>query len=290
MSILFNNYYFSNKETLSNKNKIEKLPTLINLRTSTTEFSDPMVMHTHKLLEVFYFFEGTGVLKTDNKDIEIVPHTFIVVNANKPHCNLCTDKTTALKFHSLFIDDVKLEDFPLNSLSLNDAEVYKFSNSNNAFYKYLTSIFEEINGRSFGSQQKVQSIFYEFIIDAIRLNRDSFKTANNDSVPDFIKRAKKYIDKNYLDDITLSFLSKMFFVSKEYLCKKFTSIYGLSPMKYLSNVRIEQSKLLLETSNSPISEIAISCGFNNPAYFSEQFKKLVGETPKSYMKKFKSNI
>ena len=288
MGILYNNFYFSNNEKLNNKYKLEKLPTLINLRTSTTDFFDPMLMHTHKLLEVFYFFEGTGVLKTNENEVEIVPHTFIIVNANKTHCNLCLDKNIPLKFHSLFIDDVELENLPLNSLSLNDAEVYKFSNSNNAFYKYLTNIFEEINGRNYGSQQKIQSLFYEFIIDTIRLNRDSFKSTDNDNVPDFIKKVKNYIDKNYLDDITLSFLSKMFFLSKEYLCKKFNSVYGLSPMKYLSHVRIEQSKLLLETSNVPISEIASSSGFNNPAYFSEQFKKFVGETPKSYTKKFRA--
>ena len=61
-------------------------------------------------------------------------------------------------------------------------------------------------------------------------------------------------------------------------------------MQYLSHVRIEQAKFLLETTNRSISDIAISSGISNPSYFSELFKKIVGKTPKNYIKSIKTNI
>ena len=54
-----------------------------------------------------------------------------------------------------------------------------------------------------------------------------------------------YMESHYMEDITLEKLSKEFFLEKTYLGHIFSKVTGISPIKYLSNVRIRKTKELL---------------------------------------------
>ena len=53
-------------------------------------------------------------------------------------------------------------------------------------------------------------------------------------------------------------------------------------MAYLTNYRVEQAALRLSAGNTSITDVALDCGFNDPAYFIRVFKRLKGITPKQY--------
>ena len=55
-------------------------------------------------------------------------------------------------------------------------------------------------------------------------------------------------------------------------------------MEYLTDIRIEESKVLLSTTNYSMSQIASIVGFSTQAYFSKQFKQKLGMTPLAYRK------
>jgi YesN/AraC family two-component response regulator len=55
-------------------------------------------------------------------------------------------------------------------------------------------------------------------------------------------------------------------------------------MQYLTAVRMQKAQTLLRSTNTPVTEISQACGYDNPVYFSEQFKKTVGTTPSIYRK------
>ncbi len=56
----------------------------------------------------------------------------------------------------------------------------------------------------------------------------------------------------------------------------------MSPVKYITQLRVEKAKELLITNRYKVSEIAEMCGFENVYYFSNVFKKQVGVSPKTY--------
>ena len=62
-------------------------------------------------------------------------------------------------------------------------------------------------------------------------------------------------------------------------------LHMLSLLPYILNLRIEQSKKLLNTLSLSVTEIALVCGFDNSNYFSTAFKRICGVTPSEYRRK-----
>lgn len=93
------------------------------------------------------------------------------------------------------------------------------------------------------------------------------------------------INENVACSTSLSDFAKQYGYSTTYLGKLFHSITGVSFSQYLSNVRINQAKLLLSTSDESVADIAEKLGYYNACHFINQFKKIVGCPPGSYRKK-----
>ena len=101
---------------------------------------------------------------------------------------------------------------------------------------------------------------------------------------DGMRRAKKYIDKNYAHDLSLPVIAGAANLSPVYFHRLFCEYYGLTPAAYVRNVRIMAAKELLLSTDLCIAEIAERCGFSSQAYFGCRFKETVGETPLLYRK------
>ena len=96
--------------------------------------------------------------------------------------------------------------------------------------------------------------------------------------------AKRYIDTNYAQNITLDTLAELTHINKYYLAHSFASCIGQSPISYLSSKRLQASMELLVNTNHSIAQVASSTGFSSQSYFSQMFKKSVGMTPQQYRK------
>lgn len=72
-------------------------------------------------------------------------------------------------------------------------------------------------------------------------------------------------------------------VTKHHLIRVFTAGTGISPGKYLSQVRMHYAKtMLLSSEDTPMEIIAGACGYSCANYFSKAFKKQTGLTPTEY--------
>ncbi|GGG07675.1 hypothetical protein GCM10010912_60410 [Paenibacillus albidus] len=92
----------------------------------------------------------------------------------------------------------------------------------------------------------------------------------------------KYIEQNYPSDLSLQEVAGKFYVSREYVSRRFKHEYGINFSDYIVNIRIEKAKLLLENPHYKLSQIAEMVGFHDVKYFSKVFKKQTGSTPKDY--------
>lgn len=97
-----------------------------------------------------------------------------------------------------------------------------------------------------------------------------------------IRKAIDYIHNNLGDDITLEKVAEHVNLSKCYFCTQFKKETKMSFTDYLTYTRIEKSKYLLCNSNKPILDIAVLMGFNSQSYFTTQFKKHAGISPKDF--------
>ncbi len=96
---------------------------------------------------------------------------------------------------------------------------------------------------------------------------------------------KQYLDKNFGEKITLENMAALTFLSPNFFRVKFLEIMGISPHDYLIEVRISNAKSLLSDTDTPLSQIALMCGFESQAYMNYVFKKETGISPGNYRRK-----
>ncbi|MFT3983820.1 MAG: AraC family transcriptional regulator [Lachnospiraceae bacterium] len=97
-----------------------------------------------------------------------------------------------------------------------------------------------------------------------------------------LKKMLSFIYEHYDSKISLTDISKAGGVCKNKCCKIFRIYLNRTPNDYLNSYRLEKSMILLRDMHFSITEIAYSCGFSNPSYFSETFLKYKGCTPTEY--------
>ena len=80
-------------------------------------------------------------------------------------------------------------------------------------------------------------------------------------------------------------LAKIAYMSTSHFHKQFKNTLGISPIDYINSQKIKFSKKLMkESKDFRMSDIAFNSGFNNTSYFNRQFKKMEMMTPQQFKK------
>jgi two-component system, response regulator YesN len=123
----------------------------------------------------------------------------------------------------------------------------------------------------------ISSIFEPFFVSS----KDS--RHKREPLKEVIDNVQNYLKANYAKQITINDIADMVKVDPCHLSKTFKSIKGISPMDYLTNLRIEKSKeLITQDSNLMLKDIAGIVGYTNQYYFSRIFKLVTGVSPTEY--------
>jgi AraC-like DNA-binding protein len=98
-----------------------------------------------------------------------------------------------------------------------------------------------------------------------------------------IVQSKLFIDTHYANAIDLDNIASEAFFSKFHFIRLFKKIYDKTPHQYLTSVRIEQAKLLLQTEMA-VADVCFSVGFDSISSFAGLFKRITSTTPSLYQK------
>ena len=119
------------------------------------------------------------------------------------------------------------------------------------------------------------SIFTEILASFSRYIHTSMRHKN------FV-RSVTYIHSHYNETISVSQLADMENMSEPHYRACFRDSMGMSPIEYITDVRIRSAVQFLEETDKKLSEIARLCGYNDMYYFIRVFKKKTGLTPGKY--------
>lgn len=94
----------------------------------------------------------------------------------------------------------------------------------------------------------------------------------------------EYIHKNLDKDLSLAALSKQACLSAGYLARRFKTVMGVSPLKYVLMARMERAREMLAVEKKSVGEVMKEVGFSDHAYFSKSFKHYNGYPPSVYQR------
>ena len=182
-------------------------------------------------------------------------------------------------------EDKLLSHIPFLLLTANSSETARIESYENGVDGYITKPFE-------------QSVLLAHI-DSILKNRDlrQKKFVEQDLNPillevgqpdqQFMNEVMNILEKNYADpQFGVKDLTERLNISYTVIYKKFVSLTGLPPVRFIQLYRLQIAKKILEssTNNIIVSEIAYRVGFNDPKYFTRCFVKQYKQTPSSFFK------
>lgn len=121
------------------------------------------------------------------------------------------------------------------------------------------------------------SVLEEFI-EFIKFKQKDIKNKENE----LIKTIQSYVDDTFVQDISIERIASDLNISYFYMCHIFRDKFNTSINTYRTKKRLEKAMRMLVESGRRISDIAISCGYNNISYFTEIFTKYIGISPTAF--------
>lgn len=240
--------------------------------------------HSHYFLEILFIVDGKGTVEIDGRTFSITKNDVIIYNADVIHAEQSSAEEP-LEVNFVAFDKIQLKSLPPNVILPPNANCI-FNAS--PFADILSQLFNVMR-----DELTVKDEFYTeivknasntllmFIFRVINRTVNNVTLLNKDNILNIVL---PYIDKNFLDNISLSDIAGECFVNKYYLSHVFTENFGMSVGQYIRSKKLELAQQHIRQTNLPISDIASQCGFQDPAYFNRLFKKATGLTPLQYRK------
>lgn len=144
----------------------------------------------------------------------------------------------------------------------------------------VSAMIDEYEGKQQGRQTMLIARFMELVVFLCR-HYDTQSREAPDSLS-HLAGAVSYMEDHYLEPLSLEQIATQSDMSVRHLNRMFKAYYRTTPVAYLQSLRLERSRMLLKHSDLPITQISYECGFNDSNYFTRQFTKAYGLSPKAY--------
>ena len=96
------------------------------------------------------------------------------------------------------------------------------------------------------------------------------------------RKMVRYIQEHYMDKISLEDIADSAGISRTKCTSLFKEYTETTPVDYLNSYRLEEAARRLLNEQTPVADIALSCGFSQQSYFGRMFQKEYGMTPLAY--------
>ncbi|ADL53312.1 helix-turn-helix domain-containing protein [Clostridium cellulovorans] len=227
--------------------------------------------------------EGCGTFEADDKTIMLTPgKAFFITFPDSSRYYLPTKGSW--KFFYIHFDGELASHF-FNRIQKIAGKTFSIHSSSQSICCFLEEYQNIKQGRKY--ERYDSGIFlYQFLSTLQREIELPLQNKKNA----FVEDAEIWIQRNYKHQVNLSVMCQNLGVSFPHLTRQFHAQKGITPMQYLTQLRLEQSLLLLLNTTMNINEIATECGFANGNYFAKVFRKAMAISPSEYRERYTGKI
>lgn len=244
----------------------------------------------HEAIEIKCFYEGTSTLLIGTQTVQVRAGDIVIINPYEFHATVDRGKEGNLGKYHLFmvpldyfvgsnIDELNLrtvifgQEKMLQTLFCQDVQLYNL----------LIAAATEHTQHPIAWKARIYALLMDFFALVIRKGYQETEPlpAPNGTLRSYrlIEPALRHMRDHYADSITVDDLAQHCGVSKHYFCRVFKMATGKTAIEYLQDYRMTVADTMLCNTDKSITEIAASCGFENPNYFGRCYKMTYGVTP-----------
>lgn len=224
-----------------------------------------------------YTYEGEGELTYEGRKYCIEPNQGFIINCNIPH------EYRAVKTPWKHVE-IHFSGTPASDIyrQFSSDDIVCFEQPADFFHPELEKLLT-LHESILPYQDLQISHQLEQILLTILLHSDSYCRVVQ-QIPENLHYLIVYLEHNYMQPLTLDYMSEFSNISKYHLCRLFQKHLGFSPNEYLIQLRIENAKRLLRTTLLPANKIASMVGISDENYFYRLFRSRTGVSAKAYRK------
>jgi AraC family L-rhamnose operon regulatory protein RhaS len=272
------------------------------------EKNEAFACSSHSMYRLIFIYEGTGILKMNDKRILFMAPTVVCLNEKDV---LVVEQFHNVKAKSIYfnpsvvnniftVDNLKEDPIALSQTEIADYCLLRPFISTPERIGEMIQIGPIAEKRIMGFLERLgneldtldnnfwrcrsRSIIYEILSFLQYLYTETEIDSNYKLLESEreIDQVILYIHANYDQRITLSQLTELFHINRTTLSKEFVGATGLSVIDYLIKLRTKIASILLSQTAVPISEIMYRTGFNDSTHFGKIFRKHTGFSPSQY--------
>jgi AraC family L-rhamnose operon transcriptional activator RhaR len=266
---------------------------------------DQVRYHTHDCIEICYVASGYGFHMMGNEVQRVTRGDLFIINYDVSHSFYREQERESLVTYNIlfkpgFIDRELALSNDFNSLKLSylfskfwkqplsKASFQLSQDEKNELEPLIDSMYQEYTAQRAGCSSLIRAYMIELIVRIIRSMEDGTVNREISKKAGAINEVMRYLQEHYSESVSLNELAARTFFNKNYFCKVFKEITGVTVTEYVHHLRIEEACKLLEISDKKIIEISADVGFSDYKAFYTVFNKTVGMPPRDYRKRIMS--
>ena len=143
------------------------------------------------------------------------------------------------------------------------------------FQTYLTEMFSFQDAR----------LFQDWYVQRILLIAARIREVRSGKTSRIIESARRILESEYASEISLESISSRVNISPRYFSRLFKDETGTNFIDFLTTLRIDHAKELMQKTEKSVKEICYEVGYGDPNYFSRLFKKQTGSSPTEFARR-----
>lgn len=249
--------------------------------------------HFHSTFEVYYLMSGKREFFIKDRTFVVHEGDVIIISPNILHRTTNTEMPKYERFivniHQNYMGSFQQSNKEIfQPLFEQEYMIVRCSLQERLWIESLCQkIFQEIQDKMPGFEMYAQTLVQQLLIICCRhVKQNQIESLEYPSpMHERISEVVRYINRYYMDDLSLNVLAEKFYVSPYYLSRFFKEATGFTFIEYLNSVRIKEAKKLLEQSSMKVNFIYKKVGFRSITHFGRVFKSVTGYAPLHYRKR-----
>ncbi len=258
-------------------------------RTDAEASAHPRVMHAHAdAVELILICSGSSEYLIHDKKVVIKAGDLLVYNAGVVHDEV-SGPDMEVGSYCVGVGGLHMPGLRENAL-ISDEKGYVFPTGRyfEDMKELFVMMFRNLAAGEPHAELFCTSLLHALLVSVITVTEGVGETRENPADEPHIlgSRIKDYIDRHYMEPITLQSMGEALRISPYYLSHVFKQMSGYSPVQYLLRRRIGEAQTLLITTDLSITRIAEMVGYDTQSYFNLQFTKNVGMPPNKFRQNY----